>query len=50
MLQVDQDLESLFDDVVRPQALNIHYETDAAGIMFVLWMVEALLNRESDHD
>jgi len=32
------------------QALNIDDETDATSIMFVYWIVETLLNRESDHD
>jgi hypothetical protein len=49
MSQVDEDLQSLFNDVVRLLALNINDKTDATGIVFVAWIVETLLNRESDH-
>ena len=49
MSQVDQDLQSLDDDVVRLHALNIDHETDATGIVFVSRIVETLLNWESDH-
>ncbi len=50
MSQVDEDLQSLDDDVMRLLALNIDDETDATSIVFVSWIVETLLNRESDHD
>jgi len=50
MSEVDKDLQSLDDDVMRLHALNIDYETDATCIVFVSWIVETLLNRESDHD
>ncbi len=49
MSQVDEDLQSLYDDVMRLHALNIDHETDATGIMLVSRIVETLLNRESDH-
>ena len=49
MSQVDEDLQSLFNDVVRLLALNINDKPDATGIVFVAWIVETLLNRESDH-
>jgi len=29
--------------------LNVDHETDATGIVFVSWIVETLLNGESDH-
>ena len=49
MSQVDEDLQSLDDDVMRLLALNIDHEADATGIVLVSWIVETLLNRESDH-
>ena len=30
-------------------ALDIDHEADATGVVFVAWVVETLLNRESDH-
>jgi hypothetical protein len=47
--EVDEDLQSLFDDVVRLHALNVNYKTDATRIVFVSRIIETLLNRESDH-
>ena len=49
MSQVDEDLQSLFDDVVRLLAFDIDDKTDATSIVFVSWVVETLLNGESDH-
>ncbi len=48
--EVDEDLQALGDDVVRLGALDINDEANTAGIVFVSWIVETLLNRESDHD
>ncbi len=50
MRQVDEDLKTFGDDVVRLHALDIDHETDAASIVLVLRIVETLLNGESDHD
>ncbi len=49
MSEVDEDLQSLDDDVMRLHALNIDHKTDATCIMLVSWIVETLLNWESDH-
>ncbi len=49
MSEVDEDLQSLDDDVMRLHALNIDDKADATCIVFVSWIVETLLNRESDH-
>ena len=49
MSQVDEDLQSLFDDVMRLLALNIDHKPDATGIVLVSRVVETVLNRESDH-
>ena len=49
MSQVDEDLQSLYDDVVRLHTLDIDDETDATSIVFVSRIVETLLNWESDH-
>ena len=49
MSEVDEDLQSLDDDVMRLHALNIDYETDATRIVFVSRIVETLLNWEADH-
>ena len=49
MRQVDEDLQSLDDDVVRLLALDVDHETDATSIVFVSRVVETLLNWESDH-
>jgi len=45
MVEVDEDLERLTDDVMRFAALNVNQETNAAGVMFELWVVEALFPR-----
>jgi hypothetical protein len=42
MLEVDQDLKRLAHDRVRPPALDMRDEADAARIMFVRRIVEAL--------
>ena len=49
MRQVDQDLQSLEDDVVRLLALDVDHETDAAGVVLVAGVVETLLRGESVH-
>ena len=49
MQQVDQDLERLADDRMRRPALDVGDEADAAGIMFVAWVVETLGRGESFH-
>ena len=49
MSQVDKDLQSLDDDVMRLNAFNIDHETDATRIVLVSRVVETLLNWESDH-
>ena len=45
VVEVDEDLERLTDDVMRFAALNVNQETNAAGVMFELWVVEALFAR-----
>jgi hypothetical protein len=42
-------LQSLFDDVVRLDALYVDHETDATSIVFVSRIVKTLLNWESGH-
>ena len=46
MRQVDEDLQSLGDDVVRLLALDVDDEADTAGVVLVLRIVETLLRRE----
>ena len=41
MQQVDEDLQPLLDDGVRSPALDVHYETDAAGVALVVRIVQA---------
>ncbi len=43
MFEVEEDLDRLLDEVVRFAALQIDNETDAAGIMLVLRIVQSLL-------
>jgi hypothetical protein len=42
MRQVDQNLDALDDDVVRPLALEVGNEADSAGIVLLARVVEAL--------
>src|SRR5262249_769033 len=43
VLQVDEDLHGLADEVARFAPLEVHDEADAAGVVFVLRVVQALL-------
>jgi hypothetical protein len=43
VLQVEQHLDRLDDDGVRPSALDVHDEPEAAAVVLVLGVVEALL-------
>jgi hypothetical protein len=42
MFQVDQDLEGLLDDRVGAETSGVHHEADAAGVVLMPWVVEAL--------
>ena len=42
MHQVEQDIETLTDDVVRRLALDVRNEANAAGVVFMAWVVESL--------
>ena len=48
MLEISQDLQTLLDDGVAFPVLDVDDEADAAGIMFVGWVIQTLLLRE-DH-
>jgi hypothetical protein len=45
--QVDQDLDALSDNVVGFVALDAGYETDAAGVVLVAGVIEALRGGET---
>jgi hypothetical protein len=45
--KVDQDGESVADDRVGFAPFDVDDETDAAGIVFILGVVQALLGREA---
>ncbi len=45
MVEVDQDLQALFEDVVRLAVLHVGHEADAAGIVLVGGIVEPLGRR-----
>ena len=45
VVQVDQNGQRLFDDLVGLKALDVDQETDSAGLVFKLWIVKALLAR-----
>ncbi len=47
MGQVHEDLQTLGDDVVRFSTLDVDNKSDTARIMFVAWIVEALLGRQA---
>ena len=47
--QVDEDRERLADDRVRPAALDVDDEADAAGVVLVSRVVETLSGRRSGH-
>jgi hypothetical protein len=40
MQQVDEQAKRLLDDRVRPLPFDVHDEADAAGVVFVLGIVE----------
>src|SRR5487761_2210935 len=42
MVEVDEDFQALADDVVRLAALDVHHEADAARIVLVARIVQAL--------
>ncbi len=46
MFQVVQNLQRIADDAVRLAVFEIDHETDAAGVVFVARIVQALLGRE----
>ena len=47
MRQVLQDEQAILDDLVRLLPLHMGNEADAAGIMFVAWVVETLFRRQT---
>ena len=49
MVEVDQDLQPLAHDVMGFAALDVGHKADAARIVFVAWIVQSLLLRQS-HD
>ena len=46
--QIDQNLNALEDDVVRFVPGNIGHKTDAAGIVLLPWVIEALSRRQAE--
>ena len=46
--QINQNLNALEDDVVRFAPGNIGHETDAAGIVFLLRIIETLSRRQPE--
>jgi len=42
MVEIDQDLQTARDDVMRFSSLDVGDETDAARIVLVAWVVETL--------
>ena len=42
MIEIGQDLQALFENVVRPAVFHVGHEADAAGIMLIGRIVEAL--------
>jgi len=43
MVEIYQDLDTLFDQVMGFLALDVHHESDAAGVVLVPGVVQALL-------
>ena len=41
MHQVEQDIDALLDDIVRGLTLDVGHETNAAGVVFELRVVES---------
>jgi hypothetical protein len=41
MVEVEEDLQSAADDIVRLSALDVRDKTDAARVVLVAWIVEA---------
>ena len=46
--QIDQNLNALEDDIVRLVPGNIGHKTDAASIVFLLGIIEALSRRQAE--
>jgi hypothetical protein len=49
VLQIDQDLQRLLDNVVRPPPLDVHNETHATRVVFVGRVVQTLSRRWTVH-
>src|SRR5215472_5408640 len=49
MRKIDQDFDTLADDLVRPFAIKVYNESHPAGIVFVLRVVESLCLRRKRH-
>jgi hypothetical protein len=50
VVEIDEDLQALGDDRVRPAVRHVGDEADAAGIMLVARIVEALCRRQGRID
>ena len=50
MGQVDEDLDPLFDNVVRPLAVEVHDEAHAAGVVLVAGVIQSLGFGRVTHD
>jgi len=45
VLEIDQNLQGFLDDVVRPRALHVDDEADAACVVIRLRIVQTLASR-----
>jgi hypothetical protein len=43
VVQVQEDLQTLLDDLMAPPALHVHDEADTAGVVLVAAVVQAAL-------
>ena len=46
MIEIHQDLQALLDEIMRLLALDVGDEADAAGVLFKLRIIQALLRRQ----
>ncbi len=47
MGQIFQYLKGLTYNAMRFSTLNVHDETDAAGVMFLIWIIQPLSRRQA---
>jgi hypothetical protein len=48
MIKIYEDFQGVADQLMRLLALHVHDKAQAAGVVFELWIVKALLRRRGN--